>query len=1440
MAIYTLTDSTLTPFAKTYYQYIEKAINVVTSVTTTQAASATPTYSPATVQSTSVGLTISVQFTASFTSADYYVIKTPAMGSSATLSSTSVTFGGALGSCNVLVLPKNRFIIISGVSSTVTGGTYSGTIPGLINPYQGQGTAAMAFYGFVTHFSTMTAEKTSYTAASDFTALTSFSTTPTVTISNTDTKQNAYITITINAIFSTVRSVIIVLPTQLAIKEDCYETPSSAIPVLQCLTDQTANNKIYISLEARTYLTTPVNLQIRALVLNGGTAGTAGTVSPFDYYLYSIVQTDNTQTQNLVYSVTGVSPSITLVATTAPAPTLIEANYVPYKEYFDSQASGTYGEIVFQHTLTQTLNNNNQIVISLTNSFLTFGTNIETVTGDFTPQPAIIIREPTDLASYNGQILILATYTAPSLSFNLPIGITLSSGKSPIFKITKVAQTKSDAYVGPSISVASPYAYVSDVIMQIYSSNSVMSSLYLTGQVGTLFPQSSNLIAITSTPILSKYLTAAAGATNVLRFSFTTASSIDNFFIDFPSVDDFGNAVWDTNLGTYTDKTRVPCVFVAAIECIFFQGSGTQAQPSRIQVRGYGNNLPNGDLYIVGMTNPTTTDTYLFNNIRFYSGTTYKQITRIVGFKTVTSALTFPTADDTTYYVSTNRLYGSRTHTFYTAVAIPTDSILLLKLDPSCTATISSPFLFATGAIGTYVLRFITTAIAAGGSYTFNNAICPTTIGIAFTEYHMTSPSGGTGEVRPANLVMPPLARQTAAAVSISSFASMYSGVPQGTSGLSYKLSFSLTSFSSVPVTTGYVMTIDFDNLYFDTFSGCQYISGMTTIPGQSVSCTTTSTTLVITNFKALDSSTNFIVMMTYKSLSSSYASGTPLAKVKFFVSSTLQGAGDYTTYSSFSVSPIYIAPVGLISMTTMPFTAVPGPGITSTITLSIPDSTYAVASTTVSSGTTFNIYFDATEAIFVALSTTCTVTSGTSYVTPTCTIDATKQVLTATFNAAATITYIPAIDIIISHAHMPLRAAAYIYRIEIGPQTAPLLSTSTIVDNLIVTTLTMSATALHQTQGATYNEYKFSVTTPVALSANKGLSFTYTGLSLKQLVNNQIDCLCVISSALTTATCYNYGGTAIDIFITASVNSAIDCYVPDISQSTSAVTLVGNIMDLYSRAVYYQTTIPSITLAASTATTHTLSVGYPTTTLTAAGSGTVTATIGSATSYAANSVAYVDFGSGLIPPACTAALSLCRVYSTIRNILVMTFTTAQSGTSTLFSSSVTYPSTVSENTGPGGNYTFYSFVASSGAIIDTGSFTPSTITNYYPRSTTLTATLLGSSVKGLPNLIKLTTSAFAAGIPYTVSGVGGFIQIVVTNPSNFGSSCYASTTIGGAATARLALPCTVSSSSSSATFTITNPSAAITSGDKIELSFSANNPTSCKLSLFSLFLPFY
>ena len=93
------------------------------------------------------------------------------MESTALPTTPTVTIG-TMGSCSVLVLPKNRFIIISGVSATVSGGTFSATIPGLKNPYEGQGTAGMAFYGFVAHFSTMTAEKTTYTPATDFTGLT--------------------------------------------------------------------------------------------------------------------------------------------------------------------------------------------------------------------------------------------------------------------------------------------------------------------------------------------------------------------------------------------------------------------------------------------------------------------------------------------------------------------------------------------------------------------------------------------------------------------------------------------------------------------------------------------------------------------------------------------------------------------------------------------------------------------------------------------------------------------------------------------------------------------------------------------------------------------------------------------------------------------------------------------------------------------------------------------------------------------------------------------------------------------------------------------------------------------------------------------------------------------------------------------------------------------
>ena len=1174
---------------------------------------------------------------------------------------------------------------------------------------------------------------------------------------------------------------------------------------------------------------TAVILEIRALVLNGATAG---SISTFDYYLYSIVQTDNTQTQNRVYSVTGVSPSpsTALVATsTAVAPTFIEAEYVPYKELINSQPSGTYGEIVFKYTLTQTLSNANQIVISLTNSFLTFGGSIETVAGDFSTQAAIIIMEPTDLASSNGQILVTATYSAPTLTFNLPSGVTLSSGHTPTFKITQVAQTKNYAYVGPASNIASGAAYASEVILQIYSDSSSTTPL-LTGQVGTLFPQFSN-IAVSLTPVLSRYLTAAAGATNALEITLNTATSIDNFFIDFPNADDAGNAVWSANLGSYTDNTRIPCIIQSTlVDCIFFQGSGTQARPSRIQVKGYGTTLSGITiLYIIGMTNPNTIGTYLYADIRYYSGTTFKQISRIAGFKTIASTIAnVATADDTNYPVTVNKIFGARTYTFKTAVAIPTNSMILVKLDPSCTLSIIAASYTATGAIGAYLLRITSSAISADSTYT-TNAIACSNVGLAFTEYHMSSPSGGTGEVRSANLILDPPTKRSAGFVSISSSAFMYSGIPEGITGLSYKLSLSLTSFLPIPITAGYVMTIEFFGLYFDTYASCQYVGGLTAIPGQAIGCATTSSGISITNFKGIDT-TNFIVMITYKS-GSSYSGGQAI--IKFFASSAQQAADDFATYSSIPYSTFYNKPTGLITMANMPFTNVPAPGVTGPITINIADSTYAVDSTTVPTGTAFNIFFDLTESILKA-STTCAVTSGASYAA-TCTIDTTNQIVKTTFSVASpiTITFLPGIVIALTNAVMPLNAAAYIYRIEVGPQTAPLLSTSIIADTLMGTTATMSATALHQMK-ADYNEYAFSVTTPAALSGDKGFSFQYTGFSLRQPAGNQIDCICMTSSAL-AATCYNYGGTAIDVFITASASSAIKCFVPDISQATaSTVTITANIMNLGSRTAYYQTIIPPIPLTTSTASSHTLEVTYPTNTLTASASETVTTKFKSTPGYAANSAFYVDFGSGLIPP-CTGLLTACRAYSTVRNIIVKTYTTAQAaGTITLFSSSVTYPSAISEtNT----NYTFNSFVATANAIITTSSVTSSPVSNYYPVPTTLTAALLGTSNLGLPNLIRLTTSAFTTSIPYTVSGVGALIKITVKDFSNFGSSCYASSSAGGPVARRYTLPCTVSSTSSPATFTITNPDAKIIAGDSLDLYFYAKNPTTpCKSDLLSLF----
>ena len=535
LTVYTL-QGTKT-FTKTYYRYVEQAVLVLSSTPQTSTETTAPSYSSQTLK-TSTSLSIIMNPSESMSSPDFYVIKAPQMSSAATGSSQTRTLTG-LGSVIVSILPKNSFIILQPGSSVTAGNTYTLTIPSVYTPDVTLSANNREFTGFFAYFSKMDREKVTYSStANSFDALTSFPTSPTVSATTTLINQNSILTFTINAVYQNIESVIIDLGARVDVGVDCYEAPSSDIPIFSCSPDIT-NNLAVITLENQTYSSTAQDLTVSVVVTNGGTTG---TVSAFTYYLYSSAQTDASSTADLVYSVQA-TPGITLTSPSqggGQLPTLAEFSYVPYAETTSGSdsASNANADITFTVTLTDDFASGYAIIVTAENFDLTFHSQSF---GDVSSQPAMLIYADNTYA------LALATYSSSSntLTFNVPSALgTLNAGTEVAFKIIQVSRMGDYSGIQTDITDSSQQYNVS---MGVYTTTSqVTNGIPRDSYDNIVINRVIKTIGSTRTPIRVKF-----------ELTSSLAAGSGTVILDLPS-----------NEFNYDTSSTVVCVFKT------YQGSG--------------------------------------------------------------------------------------------------------------------------------------------------------------------------------------------------------------------------------------------------------------------------------------------------------------------------------------------------------------------------------------------------------------------------------------------------------------------------------------------------------------------------------------------------------------------------------------------------------------------------------------------------------------------------------------------------------------------------------------------------------------------------------------------------------------------------------------------------------------------------------------------------
>lgn len=1438
LTIYSLSGaSSNPPFIKTYYQTVERAIIILPSATSISTGTQ-PYYTPRTVQAITTplvasSLTIVLLHSTNLEITDYYAIKIPQMGSFSTVySGTALTTIISGVSMNVLILPKNKWIILNPSSTILASGNIATiTSSTFYNPEQGLfGSTGFAFRAYAAHFGTMTADRILYSSnALDFTGLPSFPSAPVVSPVTTNVQQNNVLTITINAVYQGISSAIIKVYSELTLREDCYEAYGNQIETYECRTDPGAGY-IFVTLETKTFSSSPLNLILTVLVINGNSAT---AVTGFDYYLYTTVETDPSNLLGQRYAVTGVAPGITLtLGSNVPSPVFLEAEYVPYVENSVYYPVMTYGDLKFKLTLPTAVTSSHSFILRLPTSVMWFDQT--TVAGDLVSAPAVILYEPTDIP--NGYVLVPATYSSGMLSFP---SVSISSGRTVTFTVTSMQKT--GELVG--IALASSYSNTeSAIILEIYSG----STLTYTAQLGSLF-----LTQAQFTPVTLLTMTKAANEVTAWEFTInfnSSSASMDNFYIDFPTIDDYGNPLWDYNLGVFTeDQSEVPCSStrttgypLATPECIFFMGTATQ--PARILVKSYYQQGVLMILYLAGMRNPAA-ERRVYMNVRIYQGTTFQSLSRVLGYLTEPTAVT-DQVDDTNYYVDGTTYQVSGSYIFRTPLTIPAGGMILVKLDPACTlGMISGNQYFLSGTIGNYALMKLSSA--AVGTYSFNNFKCTKAIGLAFTEYNMIASTSGTsnGERRTGNYAATLAARQGYSANYISLNMARYSTNMYGQPGVA-KFNFNMMSVYSIytlytqntfnQIAAGFAITITFQDYYFASISSCLVYGGLALIsPNNQIQCSASGLTITITNFASILNNDYLKLQLSYTTISS-YSGTSPLAVFYIYGSSALVTASDFSYYTTVALPSVDTSSSSVTMLTPGPpvFTVPPYPSKEAGNTqlsfgpLSIPSS-FTSASTAVDY---LRIGID--KNILSSL-TTCSVLDNTPAYYATCTFSAgvgNFDYLVIRLAYSTLFTNLPYTRISFSPSAWPIDPRDFFYEFAVIRNNAYYLRSNSVTASIQdVSTIGTAVDILHGALNFP-NEIKYSIFTPIALDTYKLLSFRYYNLDTQADHLAQIDCVCTYATK-----CYNWndGSTkAIDVFFTSTLaaGTTLDCYIPNVLLTGGVETPLSQIIDASSRAGYFsKVSAMSITpYGAPTTASHTAYTTIVAPPILPYTSYSVKMTVLSTLAYSAGSFSYTDFGASGIIYSCTMTAN-CRSYSTIRNILVLSINSATTA-STLFelfpTTAVTYSPRASELAA---NCTYFNYI-SYNKVVQSQYSTSVTPTNYSPQRTTITLTV-DETRRGLLAVQRLSFSTSSGTFPMLDSrNAGGMIEITVVGITGVPSpqNCYAGYSGN-------VLTCSLSFSGSTTVITLTSDTTTIPTSSTIYVYFRGNNPVSVSKLIFSV-----
>mmetsp|Transcript_24196 Transcript_24196/g.21290 ORF Transcript_24196/g.21290 Transcript_24196/m.21290 type:complete len:251 (+) Transcript_24196:292-1044(+) len=224
-------------------------------------------------------VTVQVKNSVALETTDYYLIKFPEP------SQDMESSADVIGSYNVIYLPRNKIIALN---PTATVGAGAADIDlDVINPDYVLTTGEMAFSATVSHYSAFGTYSVPYPAAAQFSGLTTGMTLSTETMSSTFTRDTET---TLNIVFQgpyeNMVFVAIDVGAELTLGDDCYQGPTSTIPMLECEIDA-ANNRLLVTLEDQTYPATNEDLDI--IVTGITNANAAGGVSDYDFYGYSTV-----------------------------------------------------------------------------------------------------------------------------------------------------------------------------------------------------------------------------------------------------------------------------------------------------------------------------------------------------------------------------------------------------------------------------------------------------------------------------------------------------------------------------------------------------------------------------------------------------------------------------------------------------------------------------------------------------------------------------------------------------------------------------------------------------------------------------------------------------------------------------------------------------------------------------------------------------------------------------------------------------------------------------------------------------------------------------------------------------------------------------------------------------------------------------------------------